>query len=161
MQKLTPANYTTDRLYPRVARAVTELLASGLPVSTPAVFVKMGMLSEGSLKAWRDGKVPHLERVIAGSLGKTSRIVRIVSLYAHDLNLPPAPPHVAGPIKHKGHALRFCKTGEPRVEEAYRRVFSPRLPGWKVVPTPEERHARAKSGGVLQGGELDGTDCFG
>jgi len=151
MQKLTPANYSADRLYPRVAKAVAELLASGLPVPTPAVFLRMGMLSEANLKAWREGTVPYLERVIVGSVGKTNRVVRMVSLYAHDLNLPPAPPHSAGPIKHNGKALRFCKTGERHVEEAYRRVFGPRLPGWKPVPTPEERRTHGRSPVVEEG----------
>jgi hypothetical protein len=36
-------------------------------------------------------------------------------------------------VKHKGHPLRFCKTGERQVEEAFKRVFSPRSPGWKKV----------------------------
>jgi hypothetical protein len=89
------------------------------------------MLSEENLQAWRLGKVPYLERVIAGSLGKTNRVVRIIGLHAHDLNLPPLAPHAAGPIKHNGRPLRFCKTGERRVEEACKRVFAPRVPGWK------------------------------
>ena len=56
MKRLTPANHTADRLYPCVAKGVAELLASGLPVSTPAVFVKMGIVSEANLRAWREGK---------------------------------------------------------------------------------------------------------
>jgi len=137
MRRLTPADYKADKLYPRVARAMADLLKSNLPVSAPAVFVKMGMLSEENLQAWRGGKVPYLERVISGSLGKTNRVVRIISLYAHDLNLPPAPRHSAGPIMHKGRPLRFCKTGERRVEDAYKRVFSPRPANWKKIPAPD------------------------
>ena len=79
-------------LNPRVAKAMADLLKSNSPVSAPAVFVKMGMLSEENLQAWRGGKVPYLERVITGGLGKTNRVVCLISLYAHDLKLPPAPP---------------------------------------------------------------------
>lgn len=140
MKRLTPADYKADKLYPRVARAMAELLTSGLPVSAPAVFLKMGMLSEDNLTAWRCGKVPYLERVITGSLGKTNRVVRIISFHAHDLNLPPAPPHSAGPIKHNGRPLRFSKTGERRVEDAYKRVFSPRRAGWKKIPASDPPH---------------------
>jgi hypothetical protein len=75
--------------------------------------------------------------VINGSLGKTNRVVRIISLYAHDLKLPPAPPHAAGPIKYKGRPLRFCKTGERPVEDAYKRVFRPRPAHWKEIPPPD------------------------
>jgi hypothetical protein len=144
MKQLTPADYRADKLFARVARAVDELLAHDLAVSAPAVFVKIGMLSAEHLQAWRAGRVPQLERVVTGSLGKASRVVRIISFYAHDLKLPLAPAHAAGPVKHKGHALRFCKTGDPRLEEAYKRVFSPRPPHWKKIPTmvlPEEKSA--------------------
>jgi hypothetical protein len=137
MKMLTPANYKDDKLYPRVVKAVAELLADGKPVSSPEVFAKMGMLSEDHLKAWRGGKVPYLERVIKGGLGKTNRVVRIISLYAHDLNLPPAPPHSAGSIKHKGQPLRFCKTGERRVEDAFKRVYGRRRDSWKKIPASD------------------------
>jgi hypothetical protein len=134
MKRLTPADYKADPLYPCVARAMAQLLESSAPVSAPAVFVKMGMLSDEHLQAWRAGSVPYLERVIKGSLGKTNRVVRIISFWAHDLKLPVAPPHAAGPIKHKGRPLRFCKTGERRLEEAYKRVFNPRPANWKTIP---------------------------
>lgn len=125
MKRLTVANYKADKYYPRVVKAVAKLSSRNAPVSAPAVFVEMGMLSEEHLQAWRQGKVPYLERVIKGSLGKTSRVVRLISFHAHDLKLPPAPPHAAGPITHRGRPLRFCKTGERRLEEAYKRVFNP------------------------------------
>jgi hypothetical protein len=123
----------SDSLFPRVRRAVDELIAAGLPVAVPAVFVKMGMLQPGHLKEWREGRVPYLERVVAGSLGKTNRIVRIVALYAHDLKLPVAPAHAAGPIRHARRPLRFSKTGAPRLETAYKRVFNPRPATWKTI----------------------------
>ena len=152
MKRLTPENYEADTLYPRVARAMAELLSKGLPVSAPAVFARMGMLSEENLQAWRLGKVPYLERVIAGSLGKTNRVVRIIGLHAHDLNLPPLAPHAAGPIKHNGRPLRFCKTGERRVEEAYKRVFGPRLPGWKPVRKPIHVSTDGEGGRAVEQG---------
>ena len=126
MVRLTPDTYESDSLYPRVAKAMREILASGLPVSAPAVFERMGMLSNASIEAWRRGEVPYLERVIMGSLSKLNRVVRIIALHAHDLNLPPAPPHAAGPIKFKRRPLQFSKTGEARLEAAYKRVFYPR-----------------------------------
>ena len=126
MVKLTPDTYQSDSLYPRVAKAMDEILAAGLPVSAPAVFERMGMLSSANSAAWRRGEVPYLERVTMGSLSKLNRIVRIIALYAHDLNLPPAPPHAAGPIKVKRRPLQFSKTGAGRLENAYKRVFYPR-----------------------------------
>jgi hypothetical protein len=155
MKRLTPADYRADKLFPRVARAMDELLANNLPVSAPAVFVKIGMLSADHLQAWRAGRVPYLERVTAGGLGKTSRVVRIISFYAHDLKLPLAPPHAAGPIKHKGHPLRFCKTGDHRLEEAYKRVFSPRPPHWKKIPAVAVPEGGSAERAAEQGVEAD------
>jgi hypothetical protein len=155
MKRITPADYRADKLFPRVARAMDELLATQSPVSAPAVFVKAGMLSEEHLQAWRVGKVPYLERVIKGGLGKTSRIVRIISFYAHDLKLPLAPPHVAGAIKYKGQPLRFCKTGDRRLEEAYSRVFSPRPPHWKKLSTTSPPEGENGRRAAEQGDEAD------
>jgi len=155
MNRLMPADYRADKLFPRVARAMEELLASQSPVSAPAVFVKAGMLSEEHLQAWRMGKVPYLERVIKGGLGKASRIVRIISFYAHDLKLPLAPPHVAGAIKYKGRPLRFCKTGDRRLEEAYMRVFSPRPPHWKKLSATGTQEGENGRRAAEQGDEAD------
>jgi hypothetical protein len=106
--------------------------------------VKMGILSEANVKAWRSGQVPYLERVVAGSLGKTSRILRIIGLLARDGHLPPAPPHAAGSIKCKGKSLRFSKTGDSGLEEAYKRVWG--LPAKLLAKHAAERleagHAR-------------------
>jgi hypothetical protein len=109
---LTPADYRADKLYPRVARAMADLLKSNSPVSAPAVFVKMGMLSEENLQAWRGGKVPYLERVITGSLGKTNRVVRLISLYE-----PPIPASIAGDVVG-AYPGRVPKTDEERVQKS-------------------------------------------
>ena len=77
MKRVTVANYKSDKLYPRVVRAVSELLKRNSPVSSPAVFVQMGMLSNEHVQAWRNGKVPYLERVIQAGLGKTNFRVTI------------------------------------------------------------------------------------
>lgn len=149
MKRLTPADYKADTLYPRVARAMAALLDSNQPVSAPAVFVKMGMLSEQHLQAWRAGQVPYLERVLEGNLSKASRVVRILSFWAHELKLPVAPPHAAGAIKYKGQPLRFSKTGERGVEEAYKRVFHPRPAHRKKLPVPGDPQDAAPAGAAV------------
>lgn len=142
MRHPTPATYRADTLFPRVERAVGELLRDGRPVSAPEVFVRMGMLPPAELAEWRQGRVPYLERVIQGSLGKINRVLRIISLHVHDLQLLPAPPHVAGLVKFKGRALRFSKTGDPGVEECARRVFVVRPPKRERL----EQSGRAEEG---------------
>ncbi len=128
MSHPTPATYRSDTLFPRVERAVAELLRDGRPVSAPEVLVRMDMLLPATVTEWRLGRVPYLERVIQGSLGKINRVLRIISLHAHDLQLLPAPPQVAGAVKFRGRVLRFSKTGDPGVEECARRVFVARPP---------------------------------
>jgi hypothetical protein len=113
MRRPTLSSYRADTLFPRVERAVGEILSDGLPVSAPEVFVRMGMLLPANLAEWRQGRLPYLERVIQGTLGKINRVLRIISLHAHDLQLLPAPPRAAGVVNFKGRALRFSKTGDP------------------------------------------------
>jgi hypothetical protein len=67
--------------------------------------------------------VPYLEKVIHCNLAKASRILRLLRLHAHDLNMPPS--HTAYVKWGNGNRppLRFSKTGEPKLEEAYSRHF--------------------------------------
>ena len=61
----------------------------------------------------------YLERVITGNLSRVSRVLRILHLHAHDLNLKPSftvyNRHGKGPRQQ----LRFSKTGDPNIETAY------------------------------------------
>lgn len=44
----------------------------------------------GDIEDWHKGKIPYLERKIMGSLAKLSRILLILRMHAHDLNLEPS-----------------------------------------------------------------------
>lgn len=123
MKKITVGNYREDKYYPKVVRAVEAILAQGDVVAPVDVFIHMDLLSKADAESWRFGRVPYLEKVIRGSLGKTSRILRILRMHAHDLNLIPSQ---TAYVKWGGGArapLRFSKTGEPKLEEAYARHF--------------------------------------
>jgi hypothetical protein len=67
----------------------------------------------------RVARIAYLERVIACNLSRVSRILRIVRLHAHDLDLKPSftvyNRHGKGPKQR----LRFSKTGDPNLEKAY------------------------------------------
>ena len=63
--------------------------------------------------------MPSLERVVAGSLSKANRILRLLRFHVHDLNMLPR-----RTVYHQwgqGHnrVLRFSKSGNQNVEEAY------------------------------------------
>ena len=90
LKKITVENYRQDKYYPKVVRAVGAILASGDVVAPVDVFVQMGLLSKADLESWRFGRVPYLEKVIYCSLGKASRILRILRMHVHDLNMIPS-----------------------------------------------------------------------
>ncbi len=123
MKKPNAANYRDDKYYPKVVRAVAAILASGEVVTPVELFVHLEQLSKADLESWRLGRVPYLEKVIRCNLGQASRILRLLQMHAHDLNLRPS--HTAYVKWGKGERtpLRFSKTDDPNLEEAYSRHF--------------------------------------
>ena len=136
----TVATYRDDPLYPRIERAVAGILAKGKVVAPVDVLIGMGLLAPEKLEDWRRGRVHYLERVINCNLMRLPRILRILRFHAHDLNLVPSFTAYMRWGKGPKQRLRFTKTGEPNLEEAYARHFvwsgkSPFHP-----PAPKEPH---------------------
>jgi hypothetical protein len=69
------------------------------------------------------GRVPFLERVINGNLTRLGRLLRILRFHAHDLNLKPSWTAYMRWGKGPKQRLRFTKTGDPKLEEAYATHF--------------------------------------
>lgn len=143
-QRCTVANYREDRLYPRIVRAVDILLKSGNFVAPVDVLIQMQLLSREQYENWRRGRVPYLERVIECNLSRLGRLLRILRLHAHDLKLEPSwtayMPWGKGPRQR----LRFTKTGDPKLEEAYATHF--------VRPGKRPFHAAREEGNVTGSG---------
>lgn len=74
----TPTTYCADVLFLRIEKAVLAILATSKVVAPVDVLVAMGVLRAADLEAWRFGRIPFLERVIAGNLSKLRRILRIL-----------------------------------------------------------------------------------
>jgi hypothetical protein len=119
----TVDNYRDDPLYPRIVRAVAPLLEHGKVVAPVDVLMGMGILDARHLEDWRFGRVPYLERVINCNLSRLSRLLRILRFHAHDLNLVPSSTAYMRWGKGPKQRLRFTKTGDQRLEEAYSRHF--------------------------------------
>jgi hypothetical protein len=115
--------YRDDPLYPRIARAVAAILARGKVVAPVDVLVAMNLLAPEKLEDWRRGRVPYLERVIHCNLTRLSKLLRILRFHAHDLDLVPSATVYRRWGKEPKRPLRFTKTGDPRLEEAYARHF--------------------------------------
>jgi hypothetical protein len=123
MKKISLENYRTDKYYPRIVHAVEQILETGDVVAPIDVFLRLGLTDKEAIQAWRLGRTPYLERVIKCNLSAASRILRILRMHVHDLNLRPS---LTVYVKHgKGSRtrLRFTKTGDPNLEEAYSRHF--------------------------------------
>ena len=146
-------SYRDDPLYPRIVGAVAVLLGRGTSVAPVDVLVEMGVLEAKRLEDWRFGRVPYLERVIQGNLTRLSRLLRILRFHAHDLNLVPSVTLYMRWGKGPKQRLRFTKTGDQKVEEAYSRhfvwpgkgSFRPPTGGDNRYPVAARRAARTKS----------------
>ena len=117
------AAYRKDPLYPKIARTVDGLLQRGTVVTPADVLIGMGLLTREHLEDWRRGRVPYLERVINCNLTRLSRLLRILRFHAHDLNLKPSWTAYMRSGKGPKQRLRFTKTGDPKLEEAYATHF--------------------------------------
>ncbi len=130
MKKITVANYRQDPYYARIVKAVECLLREKGFVAPLELFVRMELLSPESVENWRRGRIAYLERVIRCNLGEASRILRILRMHAHDLDdldLKPSLTVYKRWTKGSRPLLRFSKTGNHNIEDAYARHFvSPR-----------------------------------
>jgi hypothetical protein len=121
--KVNVHTYRDERFYPRVAQAVEELLAKGNLVAPVDVLVHMKLLQPKHLEDWRRGRVPYLEEVIDCNLNRLSKLLRILRFHAHDMKLVPSATTYMRWGKGPKQRLRFTKTGDPQLEEAYARHF--------------------------------------
>lgn len=115
MSKPTVSNYRGFKDYPKIVAAVSRILARQSFVAPVEVFVEMGLLQPANLKRWKQGQVACLERVITCNLTRAGRILRLLRFHAHDLKLKPS----LTVYHHRKHRLRFSRSGEPKIEEAY------------------------------------------
>jgi hypothetical protein len=116
-------NFRADPLFSRIEHACRSILAKGKVVAPVDLLVAMQLLSSGHLEDWRYGRVPYLEQVIDCNLTRLSRLLRILRLHAHDLNLVPVQAVYRRHGKGPRQTLRFTKTGDPNLEAAYGRHF--------------------------------------
>jgi len=112
-----------DPLRPRLEKAVAAILATGKVVAPVEVLMRMSILSRENFEQWRRGRVPYLEKVVSGNLTRLSRLLRILQWHAHDINLVPRNTVYDRWGKGPKTPLRFSKTGDRNVEEAYSRHF--------------------------------------
>ncbi|TWT94502.1 hypothetical protein [Stieleria varia] len=123
MKKITVENYTQDKYYDKVVRAMAVVLDKQGYVSPIDVMVQMQKLTPKQVEDWRFARIAYLERVTAGGLGAVNRILRLMGFHAHDLNLIPSQTAYRKWGKGKKITLRFSKSGEPKLEAAWSRHY--------------------------------------
>ncbi len=136
--------FRDDPLRPRIARAFEQILARGKVVAPVDVLIGMNLLRPERLEDWRRGRVPYLEQVIDCNLTRLSRLLRILRFHAHDLNLVHSITVYTRWGKGPKQQLRFTKTGDRKLEEAYARHFV--WPGQRPFHPPSSSSEESRHG---------------
>jgi len=121
MNKITSDHYRDCKDYGKIVAAVRRILARQRYVSPIEVFMELGLLMADDVVRWKRGEVPYLERVIRCNLSRAGRILRVLGFHAHDLNLKPS--MTCYHQRKCKRPLRFSKSGEHLIEDAYSRHF--------------------------------------
>lgn len=119
MKTITLENYRTDKYYPRIVAAVTKILVQSNYVAPIQLFKEMGLLQDQDIENWRRGRIPYLEMVIKCNLSGTGRILRILRMHGHDLNLRPSITIYNRWGKGAKTRLQFSKSNTKNIEDAY------------------------------------------
>ena len=136
--------FRDDPMFPRVERVVAALLAKGKVVMPVDVLVCMELLTAERLANWRFGRVAYLERVVNCNLTRLSRLLRVLRFHAHDLNLVPSVTEYMRHGKGPKQRLRFSKSGDPGLENAYATHFI--WPGKVPFHEPRSKVTRDETG---------------
>jgi len=103
----------------RMGTAAEQVLAAKGYVSPVDVLLAMGRLTRENYERWRFRQVPHLERVLAGSLNEHADFCRALRDYAGEIKLKPSRTAYTSWGKGRRQPLRFSKYGNPSIEELF------------------------------------------
>ncbi len=123
MKKVTKSTYKKDKFYKSVCGAVHELLKKGSVVTPVEMFMEMGNLSKKDYEDWRFGRVHFLESVVQSRLARITRKLRILHYHALDRGLKPSQTVYKKWGKGRKILLRFSKTRNQNVEDAWSRHY--------------------------------------
>ena len=104
-------------------------------ISTVDVLLAMGKLTKEDHERWRFKQVPHLEKVVLGSLNQLQFLLRTLRSHARDdLRLKASRTVYTSWGKGRRQPLRFTKYGHPFLEELYSTHYvKPEAGGAQVV----------------------------
>ena len=107
------------RIEESVYRNAAFLLEQKGYISPVELLVMMDRLKSKEVEDWRFQRIPYLERVIAGNLGKINHILQTLTKFAGEQNLKPSITVYNSWGEGPKKLLRFSKTGNPQLERIY------------------------------------------
>jgi hypothetical protein len=103
--------------------AALQLLRDKGYISATDVLMAIGRLSRENYERWRFRQVPHLEKILPGSLNQHAYFIRELRAWAQARNLKPSRTAYMSWGKGRKQPLRFTKFGQPWLEESYSTHF--------------------------------------
>jgi hypothetical protein len=108
----------------KVYSVVNSILKEKIYISPVDVLMGVGILSVKDYENWRFGRVPYLEKVCKASLSKLSFVMKELRTYAQQNHLKPSwTAYNQWGVKGRRIPLRFSKSGDSSIEEAYATHF--------------------------------------
>ena len=101
----------------------SEVLREKGYISFIDILTRMGKLTKDDYEAWRFSRVPYLERVVSLNLSKLNFMLRTMHQSAKRGGLRPSKTVYVSWGKRPRKPLRFSKSGDPNIEEAYSTHF--------------------------------------
>ncbi|MFD2759933.1 hypothetical protein [Lentibacillus juripiscarius] len=102
-----------------VYRHATGLMKEKGYISPVDLLVKMDRITPKQVEDWRFKRIPYLEKVTVGGLGKMNHILKTLKKFATEQELKPSLTVYKSWGKGPKKLLRFSKTGDPYMEERY------------------------------------------
>jgi hypothetical protein len=113
------ASDSDKRLERSVIEAAEAALAARGFATAIDVLAGLGWLPPSSERAWRQGRIPYLERAVTANLSKVSSAMRHFQRWAANRGLRPSETAYVARTRDR-RPLRFSKSGKPPIELAYR-----------------------------------------
>lgn len=108
-----------EELKKKVRAVAGSLLYTKGYISPVELLIQLEKLSSQNYEDWRMGRIPYLERVCTASLSKLTVIMKELRSYALETGLKPSWTAYNKWGKGQKIKLRFSKSGNPQIEEAY------------------------------------------
>lgn len=117
-----------QQLEKRVIDIASAVLNKQHYVSSIDVLLGIGYLQVNHLEDWRRRKAPYLEKVIHANLNKITRAMQCFHNWARNTGLKPSETDYVAKTRGPKQALQFSKSGNFKIELAYRTHYlSPQL----------------------------------